>query len=191
MSESISTTLAFVVLIIVAAAVALFVNKRQREAHARREAEMREAVDLLAVHAKTLAILDDDAMPASLAAFALEVSDLLHDFDQRPVVLAATRIKREEYLRSPRLSTGLGPETERLQANLETLLATRPDLATAYVQSIVAGILSFERRFPECAGAFGLDVAKLIASPVNEAERVVRQAKTMRAGWTPEPAMAA
>lgn len=191
MPENVSTTLLFVLMVIVAAVAAALASKRQQEAHERREAEMREAVDLLAVHARSLAALDDDAMPASLAAFALEVSDLLHDIDQRAATLAVTRLRKAQRERGLIQSRQPDPEINELLTEYRALLAARPDLATAYMQSIVAGILSFERRYPECAGAFGVDVARLIDSPVDEAERVVRQAKTLRDAWTPAPAMAA
>ncbi|MCJ2023961.1 hypothetical protein [Methylobacterium sp. J-067] len=191
MSETVSTTLLNVLLVIVLAVAAILVAKRQREAHERRESEMRGAVDLLAVHAHSLAALDDDAMPPSLAAFALDVSDLLHDIDRRATMLSVAR--RRAFQRGRGLITPSQPSQAdaTLVADYLALRAVRPDLATAYMQSIVAGILSFERRYPECAGAFGVDVARLIDSPVDEAERVVREARSMREAWGPAPALAA
>ncbi|MCJ2136090.1 hypothetical protein MKK69_18890 [Methylobacterium sp. J-026] len=191
MPENVSTTLLFVLMIIVAAIAAAMAAIRQQETHARREAEMREAVDLLAVHAQSLAALDDDAVPPTIAAFALSVSDLLHDADDRLATLIAARIRRTQHERGTARRPEPDAESMALMAEFNTLLDERPDLATAYVKSIVAGILSFERRYPECAGAFGFDLAKLIASPVDEAEFVVRQAKTLRDAWPPAPALAA
>lgn len=191
MPEAINTTVLCFLIVIAAAIAALFVHKRQREAFQRREAEMREAVDLLALHVISLEALDDEAVPSSLLSSAFDLSDILHNADHRIATLVAAQIHKARRSGRKPASADASAEADALVADFHALAARRPELATAYAQCIVAGILSFERMFPQCAGAFGLDIAKAVASPVNEAERIVRQARGLRAAWPAGAAPAA
>jgi hypothetical protein len=148
--------------------------------HRRREEELCEAVDLLRVHIEAMERLDDDETPTSLLDFAVELGDLLHDPDNHESVMLAIRMRRE-HLRSPvPTPPHISDEVDEIHADYQWALKARPDIATAFIQCIFTGILSFERRWPECAGHFGRHLTNLVTSPVAEAQRIVRQAKESR-----------
>lgn len=171
-------------LIAISGAWALFLDRRIRSAQLRREESVREAVSLLARHVVGLEALDDPEVPHSLRELALEISDLLHDADQGPYVVEAARLRAQDRPRRPKVAlaaespSGVSQRSiATLRADVLGLRARRPDLSEAFGRCIVAAILSFKRRHPECAAALDLNAAQVVASPAAEAERVIRRAR--------------
>lgn len=152
--------------------------------HARRERELREAIDLLRLHYDAMGRMDDEATPEGILEFALKLSRMLHD----PKVRESTiRVLREGFDPVEDPSPDLVKGTDIVYEEYQRLLKIRPDLATAFIQSIVSGILAFEKRWPECAGILSSHVTRVVASPVEEAQRIVRAADRATESWTRTP----
>jgi len=152
--------------------------------HAKREREMREAIDLLRLHYDAMGRMDDEATPEGILEFALKLSRMLHD----PTVRESTiRVLREGIDSADDHSPDVIKGTDIVYEEYKILLRMRPDLATAFIQSIVSGILAFEKRWPECAGILSSHVTRVVASPVEEAQRIVRAADRATGLWSVPP----
>lgn len=165
------------------AAGALAIESR-RAASRQRERELGEALDLLKTHTEAMRKLDDDRVPKTLLTLVCALSRLLHDPDVRPFTLKALgRGPLPVEVPSTKMQAAMGI----IDSDYDALLEKHPELATAYIQALVAGVLAFDKRWPECAGQFAVGLPQMVSSPVHEAQRIVQQAgRTYE--WTGDPA---
>lgn len=148
-----------------------------------REYELHEAIDLLRLHTDEMRTLDDDRVPVSLLGLLCSLSKILHD----PAVISRTRnVMRDRQVQPAEIAPEVQETIDAVNRDYALLLERHPDLATSFVKALFSCILSFEKRHPECAGQFDLGLPRMVRSPVQEAQRIVRQAGRTNA-WDFEP----
>ncbi|UYW34480.1 hypothetical protein [Methylorubrum extorquens] len=161
----------------------------RRDRHRAREVELQEAISLLKLHCDTLERLDDDDMPDDLLGLVVDLNIVLHDPDACRQTRALILDEDARAESRERNSTGVSADVE-IEAFRE-LMGRRSDLAIAFMQCLVSGLLAFEKRWPECAGKIAPGLPRIIVSPVEEAHRVVQAAERFRSWSTPVTAAAA
>jgi hypothetical protein len=164
-------------------AMGAFALQTRRQAFMQREHELREAAELLRIYTNEMRKLDDYRMPHSLLRLICTLGRILHEPEILPV---STRVLSEKATDAHLITPEIQATIEALNGDYATLQERQPDLAAAYSKALFAGILSFEKRYPECAGGFSVSLPQVVSSPVQTAQRIVRQAGS-RAGWDVEP----
>ena len=137
------------------------------------EMRLRMAARYLERHLHALAILDSDDTPVEFLDLAIRFSDLIKDPETRSTIafVLARNPKAYENERREAVSAKWDTEVEK------AVRAKRPDLWEALVLANIAGMQAFVLRWPECSPAFDDILADFAASPVREAEIVIRETK--------------
>lgn len=154
-------------------AMGVFAHQTRRQAFRKRESELREAVELLRIYTNEMRKLDDERMPPTLLRLMCALGRILHDPEVLPT---STRVMADFAAGAQALTPEIAATVEALNRDYAALQEQQPDLAAAYSTALFAGILSFEKRYPECAGGFSVSLPQVVSSPVQTAQRIVREA---------------
>ena len=165
-------------------AISLGIGRHQRLM--KDEMRLQTASRYLEMHHQALALLDSDDTPIEYLDLAIRFADLIKDPRTRSAIALALSRNPKAFENRP------GEEREALEAAWGRVArANRPDLWEALTLANITGLQAFVLRWPECKPAFDDILVNLAASPVREAEVVIRETKrAMTSQHSPKVALA-
>lgn len=128
------------------------------------------ANDSLRAHFKAMSQLDDPAMPSELLDVALSLSGILNDRTAVDRIIAAFA----SYHANP---APQNEREERVHRLYNELVRHRPDLASAFTQAAMTGMIAVMARWPDSLAALRHPVLDVVIEPVDETMKVIRYAK--------------
>jgi len=141
--------------------------------HLADETRLRTARRYLERHHRALTLLDSPDTPVEVLDLAIRLANLIID-ERTPSIIAFALAE------NPRAFDGRSSDdgfAESLTQWSKILSSARPDLVEALSVANVAGLSAFLLRWPDCRAAFDDIMINLAASPVREAEHVIRETK--------------
>lgn len=143
--------------------VALFLRAEVGTRSARRTRQLRQAADMLVLHASALeTFLDDRAAPLDLKRLLIDVSDAMAN----PGVAQ----KLSEWALSRPFDRPFDSEDSRaIAAALAALRASRPELVESFDTAILTGVAGASLRWPESAASFEVAFPRLAVTPNRDA----------------------